>query len=454
MVPMTDKRPFTEADWHSTPESVREYIESLEDRFNRNSRNSNQPPSSDPPFNKPKKEPKTAKKKAKRKRGGQKGHKGHRQELVEPTRVTDVMPETCRCGNTHFPVSGMEPYYTHQVIELPEIRMDVTHFVLHRCACPRCGQLVKARAPHENRFGYGPRLTALIGEMSGVLGMSRENVRHFCRSVFSFYISSGAVQRVIYRASAALSPLHQEIGRQVRMAPFNHVDETSFFRQGALQWLWVLMNPGQAFFMIHPRRSKAAFEELIKDWRGILISDDYGVYRKWFHRQTCLAHLIRRAEGLAAKKDERIRALGKRVLVELRLLCHWAKSPPSHDEELEWITRFVELISDYHEKSDVAGKFARQLARDLKSLWCFLDEEGVEPTNNLAERALRFAVIWRKRSYGTQSAKGDRWVERILSVKETCRLRSISTFQTLTKSVEAFFKGHQPNLLLLSPHQS
>ena len=196
---MTTKRPFTEADWHSTPESVREYIESLEDRFTRNSRNSNQPPSSDPPFNKPKKDPKTARKKAKRKRGGQKGHKGHRQELVEPTRVAAVMPDICRCGNTHLPVGGMEPYYTHQVIELPEIRMDVTHFVLHRCACPCCGRLVKARVPHENRFGYGPRLTALIGEMSGVLGMSRENVRHFCRSVFAFYISSGALQRVIYR---------------------------------------------------------------------------------------------------------------------------------------------------------------------------------------------------------------------------------------------------------------
>ena len=197
---MSGKRPFTESDWLSTPESVQDYIERLEDRLNQNSSNSNRPPSTDPPFTKPK--TKGPRKKSKRKKGGQKGHKGHQQERLEPTRTQRVVPDGCTCGNTRFPAEGMEPFYTHQVIELPEIRMGVTHFVLYRCTCPRCGRMVKARVPDQHRYGYGPRLTALLGEMSGVLGMSRENVRHFCRCVFGFPISLGGLQRVIDRASS------------------------------------------------------------------------------------------------------------------------------------------------------------------------------------------------------------------------------------------------------------
>lgn len=472
---MEIKRPFSEADWLATPKPVRDYVEfleqkvielaglverlqanqiklakridELESRLNQNSQNSSKPPSSDPPYRKPGKDEAAKPKMEKRKKGGQKGHKGHRQELLEPNRVVALRPEACSCGNCHFPSTRMEPFYTHQVIELPEIKMDVTHFVLHRIKCAKCGRTVKAELPTHIRYAYGPGLTALIAEMSGVMGCSRETVRNFCSSAFSFNISTGSIQNVIDRASAAIEPIYNEIGRQVRLAPVNHVDETSFFQGGNLQWLWVLLNAQMAFFMIHAHRSKAAFQELIRNWKGILICDDYGVYRKWAEKkQACLAHLIRRAIGLTEQKDKQLKAFGEKALTELRLLCHWAKAPPTIDEELQWITRFVGLISEHAKQDDKAGKFARQLARQLESLWLFLDEQGVEPTNNRAERALRFAVLWRKRSNGTQSEKGDRWVERILSVKETCRLRSVSTFKILTDSINSFFKEQKSNL--------
>jgi transposase len=283
-----------------------------------------------------------------------------------------------------------------------------------------------------------------------VMGCSRETVKTFCASALGFHISIGAIQKAIDRASAAIMPIYDEIGRRIRQAPVNHVDETSFFQEGRLQWLWVLVNTTLAFFMIHATRSKEAFQELIQHWKGVLISDDYGVYRDWAKKQTCLAHLIRRAQGLSEKKDERIKAFGQQALAELRLLCHWAKAPPIHHEDLEWVRRFAILISDHVERKDDAGKFARQLARLLKSLWLFMDEKGVEPTNNRAERALRYAVIRRKRSYGTQSEKGDRWVERILTIKETCRLRSAPTFQILTQALESFFKEQTPDFKWLT----
>jgi transposase len=291
----------------------------------------------------------------------------------------------------------------------------------------------------------------MIAEMSGIQGASRETVRNFCSSVLGFHISIGALQNVIDRASQAIEPIYEEIGRLVRQAKVNHVDETSFFQEGRLQWLWTMVNTTLAFFMIHARRSKEAFSELIQDWAGILISDDYTVYLKWFKkRQTCLAHLIRRAEGLSEKKDEILKAFGTTLLAELRLLCHWAKAPPDIDEELAFYNRIFHFLVEHHQRKDEAGKLSRRMLGELDALWLFLNENGVEPTNNRAERALRFAVLWRKRSKGTQSDKGDRWVERILTLKETCRLRSASTFQIITEAVDSFFKEQTPDLTWLT----
>jgi len=465
---MEVKRPFSEADWLATPKPVRDYIVSLEraiieqskliaklekrlddleSRLNQNSRNSNKPPSSDPPFNKPEKEPGPNRKKKKRKKGGQKGHQGHKQELLDPTRVEKLRPKACPCGNHRLPKTRMAPFYTHQVIEAPEIDMEVVHIILHRAKCPKCGQVVKAALPNHYRSGYGPKLSALIAEMSGIQGASRETVQNFCRSVLGFHISIGAIQKVIDRAALAIEPIYDEIGRLARKAPVNHVDETSFFREGRLQWLWTMVNDTLAFFMIHPNRSKAAFAELIQNWAGILISDDYHAYLKWIgKRQTCLAHLIRRAKTLTEKKDKALKSFGATLRDELRLLCHWAKAPPDIDEELTYYTRFFKFLVDHRERKDEAGRLARRMLRELDALWLCLRESGVEPTNNRAERALRFAVLWRKRSNGTQSHKGDRWVERILTLKETCRLRSVSTYQILNQAMDSFFKEHKPDM--------
>lgn len=458
---MEVKRPFSEADWLATPEPVKRFIEQtirqydehiqqlekrieqLEARLDQNSQNSNKPPSSDSPFTKPNKESK----KGKRKRGARKGHKGHKQELLEPTEVIPLKPEACRCGNTCFSSNQLEPFYTHQVIELPEIKMDVIHYILHKTNCPKCGRAVKASLPQSSPAGYGPRFHALVAEMSGVMGASRESVQRFIKSVLDIPISVGAIQKIIDRTSEALEPIYEELGHQARKSKINHVDETSWFMGGKLFWLWTMVNVKVAYFMVHPHRSKEAFLELIQDWAGILVSDNYRAYTWWDQpRQTCLAHYIRRAKGLAERKDESIKIFGQRVLTELRLLCHWAKAPPTIDEELAFYKRFTDLVFEYSDRKDDAGKFARLLFKEIYSLGVFLDEKDVEPTNNRAERALRFPVLWRKRSNGTQSEKGNRWVERILSLKHTCRMRSTPTFPILVEAVDSCFKDIKTDL--------
>lgn len=461
---MEAKQPFTDEEWAATPEPVKQYIrkqdetialllskiaalekriETLENKSNKNSQNSSKPPSSDGPFHRPEKK----NKKSHRKRGAQKGHKGHRQKLMEPTEEKQIHPKPCVCGCTEVLPDSLKPFYTHQVIEVPEIQMDVLHLILTKGTCKSCGKVVRAEIPREHRAGYGPRLSALIAEISGIQGNSRETVRTFCESVLNVSISTGAIQKVIDRASEALKPCYDAIGIKARGSDINHVDETSWFKRGGLQWLWVMANASVAYFMIHKNRSKQAFLDLIQDWQGILVSDNYGTYKKWVHlRQTCLAHLIRKAKGIAELKDKTSRDFGHKVVSELQLLCHWAKAPPDEDSWREFYQRFIDLIFDHRNVQNEAGALARSLIKQIDSLWVFLEVQGVSPTNNHAERMLRNGVLWRKRSKGTQSEKGNRWVERILSFRQTCQMRSQPSFPLLVAALDSFFKEQDPDL--------
>jgi transposase len=463
---MEIKRPFSTAEWLQTPKAVRDYIEmleqsilqlshslaelkarteKLEQRVNRNSQNSNQPPSADGPFKKPERK----RKKGKRKRGGQKGHSGHRQQLLEPTEAVAIKPSACSCGSREF--DHVKAFYTHQQIELPEIELEVTHYVLHKGCCSSCGRQVAAKLEPQQRSGYGPRMSALIAELSGMQAVSRKSVQEFLSSVLGLSISTGAIQKVIDRVSSAIEPAYEQIGQVARADSVGYIDETSWFKTGKLHWLWVMVTAGVALYLVHPRRSREAFNELIRQWQGILVSDNYRVYKNWVsRRQSCLAHYIRKARGLAESADEQIAHFGEQVLSLLKQLCHFANAPPGPGKWKNFYSRFVLLLMLHESADNEAGMLARSLAAEMDSLWTFLDEHGVEPTNNRAERALRFGVLWRKRSLGSQSDKGLRWVERILSLRETCRIKAKAPFSVLVEMVSAYFKEQQPDLAWIS----
>ena len=448
--------PFMPQDWEQTPLAVQAYVrtlrdevaqlhdrvETLEARLAQNSTTSSRPPSSDAPFKKPRRHTTST---TPRKAGGKPGHPGHRQVLLPPTTVRELTPARCACGNTAFTL--IIPYHTHQVIELPAIAMDVTHWVLHQGWCPDCGRWSKAQVPAEYVTGYGPQFSALMGEMAGTYGNGRRMVQTLCASVLRVPISLGAIQKVLNRVTQAIDPYYTVIAEQARQAPVNYIDETAWYCLNTLEWLWVMASERVAFYMIHPRRSKEAFAALIDDWTGILVSDGYGVYQNWVQaRQTCLAHLIRTARSLAERQNAELAACGAWVLAELQRLCHMATAPPTGGEWRAWYARLCRWIDQYHDRADEAGRFARRLLREMDSLWVFLAQHGVEPTNNRAERALRCGVLWRKRSLGTASEQGNRWVERILSLRETCRLQAKSTYTVLVEAMTSLLHGQHPDL--------
>jgi transposase len=247
-LPLPEGLALDAASWKRTPTVVRQVvvqllaviqqqaarIAALEARLSQNSRNSDRPPSSDPPF-----VTKPSSSTTQGAPGAKPGHPGHRQALLAPTEVIEVTPDVCVCGQREFPATM--PYHTHQVIELPEIQMAVTHVVLHETRCPRCGRPLKAVLPAAYRYGYGPRLTALIGELSGAQRSSRSAVQEFCASVLGVPISRGAVQRAVDRVSEAIRPHYEAIAEQARSAPVNYIDETAWYQHGVLAWLWVMV---------------------------------------------------------------------------------------------------------------------------------------------------------------------------------------------------------------------
>jgi transposase len=456
--------PLPHQDWEQTPPAVQasrlavqhdlaqlrdlqSRVEVLEARLKQDSTPSHRPPSSDHPYTKPHRRSTST---PPRKAGGKPGHVGHRQVLLPPTAVHELHPARCACGHTTFGMTT--PDQTHPGLELPHIEMEVTHWVLYQGCGLGCGTWSKAPLPPEPATGYGPRCSALIGELAGTYGNGRRMVQTLCASVLRVPLSLGAIQQVLDRVTQASAPHYDAMALHARRAPVNSLDATSWFLTNTLPWLWVMASATVAFSRIHPHRSKEACAALSDAWEGLLVSDGDGVYQSWVQaRHTCVAHLIRTARGLAARPQPDLAACGAWALTELQRLCHMATAPPTGGAWRAWYARRCALIDRYPDRQDDAGRCARRLLREMDALWVFLAQQGVEPTNNRAERALRFGVIWRKRSQGTASVKGHRWVARILSLKETCRLQARSTYTVLVEAVSSLFAGRQPALAWIGP---
>src|SRR5215472_7673380 len=250
--------PFTPQEWAQTPLAVQAYVrtlcdevaqlhdrvETLEARLQQNSTTSSRPPSADSPYKKPRQRSAST---TPRKAGGKPGHPGHRQGLLPPTTVRELTPTRCACGHTTFALTT--PYHTHQVIELPPIAMEVTHWVLYQGWCGGCGRWTKAQVPAEQAMGYGPRFSALMGELAGTYGNGRRMVQTFCASVLQVPLSLGAIQNVLDRVAQAIEPPYQAMATQVRHAAVHYMDATPWFLPHTLPWLWVMGRDAAAFYM-------------------------------------------------------------------------------------------------------------------------------------------------------------------------------------------------------------
>jgi transposase len=438
--------------------ALRERVRDLEARLGQDSSNSSRPPSGDPP-GASRRPPGRG---SGRPRGGQPGHPRHLRAVVPPERVDrmeDHWPAACgRCA-APLPAAGGD-YLVHQVTELPPVRAEVVEHRLHRVACPRCGAATRAGLPPGVPAGaFGPRVQAAVALLSGRYRLSRREAADVCGTLLDVPLAVGSVDGLCRATAEALAVPVAEAQATLPQAPVAYADETSWRQAGQGRWLWAVVTPLVTVFAVAPGRGSAVIKGLLgATFTGILHSDRWSAYG-WLDvafRQVCWAHLQRDFQALVDRGGAAA-PVGTRALALSRDLFHlWhtfrggtldraglrVALQPTQDA-------FAHLLDAGAAGADPkAAGLCRALDRLWPALWTFADEEGVEPTNNAAERALRPAVLWRKGSFGTQSDGGARFVERALTVTATCRQQGRSALDYLTAACTAAQRGEPvPSLL-------
>lgn len=442
---------------------LKKRIEALEERLGLNSQNSSKSPSSDPPNAPPRPKKKSS---SPRKRGGQPGHKGSRRELLPTSEVDEVvhhLPTHCeRCRAVLPQETGLSdrPPARHQMTELREAPCTVTEHQSHATCCDKCGHVTRAELPPECRSAFGPRLVALVAMLTGVLKTSRRATQEFIEDALNTPISLGAVSSLESEVSASLEEAHEGAREAVSSAPRKNVDETGWKQHGAKRWLWAAATTAIAFYVIHRRRGKEGFLALLKEIRGIFTSDRWHVYaivdKK--RRQICWAHLKRDFLRMAQKRGKAGK-LGKEAGTLTGLVfVLWKDFKAGEIDRQALGVCLRPLKTDLRElleqgvalRQKGVSKFCQNLLDLEPALWNFTRFEGVEPTNNHAERVIRPAVLWRKRSFGSGSDRGCRYVERMLTAAESCRLQSRRIYTFLLESITAHRVGGSPPSLVRS----
>src|SRR4051794_15264176 len=430
-------------------------VRELRARLNRNSSNSSTPPSANPP-GAPKPVGKTP---SGRKPGGQPGHRGHHRHRLPRERVTKVVPYVpTTCGHCHAPLPAQaapgdpEPTW-HQVAEIPELAAEITEHQGHARTCPACGHLNRGELPPEVRAHViGPRLAAVMSYFSGRLHLSRRAVEEVVETVFDVPTSLGTITTLEAQASAALAHPYQEAQAAVREAPVKNTDETGWSEKGQKRWLWTAVTATVACFVIHLRRSFEGLQALLGEAiQGVVCSDRWSAYSKLplERRQVCWAHLKRDFQKLIDRGGpaEAIGRVGLEV-VDCLFADWWSFrrgefDRPGLQARVERIARELQSVLEPGRScaDSKAATFCANLLVLYPALWLFAALEGVEPTNNHAERILRLGVLWRKNALGCHSAEGCRFVERMLTVVQTLRLQKRPVLEYLVRAIVAHRAG-------------
>jgi transposase len=488
-----------EEDWKQTPESVKELVSVListlvegmkqfeqrlseleeenrllKEQLANNSGNSSLPPSSDKPANRPKRENNSTGKR----RGGQKGHPGSSRKLLpveECQKVIDYRPKQCRrCGEK---LGGDDPQpLRHQVVEIPPLKPYVEEHRLHSLECKECGAKTRAKLPAEVAVsGYGVRLVATVAMMSGLYRMSERLVQAAMADLFGVEMALGTVNALRQEASLALSSPVEEARKYVQKQSIVYSDETGFRQgnadglnaEGEKAWLWVAVSNLVTVFLVQLSRGQDAASKLLGEkFLGLAVTDRWNGYN-WLdlsQRQLCWAHLKRDFTKISERSGESGR-IGKLLLEQEQLLFnYWHRVRDGTLKRSSFkiyaskirqnIRALLEQGADYKAKKGektaraMTARTCRELLKLEPAMWLFLRVEALEPTNNLAERAIRPAVVWRKSSFGTQSEGGSQFLARIMTVVMTLRAQQRNIFDYLIQACKAVREGNSvPSLL-------
>jgi transposase len=385
-------------------------------------------------------------------------------ELFPPEKVrsvTECKPE--RCSGCLHRLRGEDPEaHRHQVAELPKVEPLVDEYRLHTLTCERCGRRTRGELPEGTPTGaFGPTVVAAITLLLGVYGLSRRDVSDLLRDMFRLPISTGGVIGCQKIGAEALAPAHAEAQAQVPKAKVKYADETGWKLGQLYACLWVVVTPTVTVFRIQAERSRAAAMKVLGKVSGLLGSDRYAVYDCWptdMH-QFCWAHLSRLFVSFSERSDPKAAAVGKALLIAKDQMFEWwhrvrdgTLARSTFQRHMRPLQLRVAGILQEGLRSSCAKtrRTCLRLSQNTPALWTFVHKEGIEPTNNTGERAIRRAVILRKTSFGSQSEHGCRFLERVLTVHATMRQRGASVHDFIVAACHAHMLGQNvPSLLAL-----
>jgi transposase len=443
--------------------TLQEQVATLQEQLHQTSRNSSRPPSSDPPQPQRPQRPR-----GQRRRGGQPGHPGSTRTLLPVEDVDEVVViKPAQCTHCQAPLSGDDPTpWRHQVIEIPPLTPVVTEYQWHQLACPACGETTRAPWPAGVPSGtYGPRVQATVALCTGAYRLSKRTTQQAMEEVFGVPMSVGTISHLEQATTAAVAAPVDEARTYVHAQEVAHLDETRWRQGDQHAWLWVAVTSWVTVFVVRLSRSGEVARELLgKRFGGILVTDRYSAYN-WYPvrwRQLCWAHLLRDFEAMRDRGGCSAE-LGDALLTQARQMFTWWHRVREGTLTRSTFRSYMTPLRREVERLLVAGSCSgvsktagtcQDILKRREALWTFVQVEGVEPTNNAAERSIRPGVLWRKGSFGTQSAEGSRFVESMMTVVTTLKQQQRNILEFLTVACEAALRGEAaPSLLPASDQE-
>lgn len=407
--------------------------------------------------------------KNKRKPGRQPGSQGFgRCGKPVPYRSESHYPEQCIICNSHLGNSEAllhTGFYTYELEKTSDssfhsisIVCVLHHYYSQICSCghvnvesPGSGyeSVIKGRARNIKVSEYtlvGPMLAAFIASLNRDFGMSRNKIRDYLQTWFNFELSVGMICKTIREAGIVCYPVVDELIGQLQEKEQVHLDETTWKEKGVLLWVWVGITANIAVYLIGSRKKEMLLQLISEAFMGWLITDGYGVYRDYEKRQRCLAHLIRKAVALSGAVDEKAQKMGDWFLDELRrLINEMADGQAGKNQCNPTLARLKRACKLGAESEHVKLKsLAKEILNDWDAVVAFVKNPGLPATNNLAERALRWVVLYRKISFGTRTPEGSRSFAATLSVVKTCRLRKVAPWDYIAQTIARARRGLEP----------
>jgi transposase len=473
---MDSQIPFIPEIWERIPPEAQAYIRALESRVaaleatvqqlreqvQQTSRTSSRPPSSDPPQalgKRPRREP------TGRRPGGQPGHEGQARALVPVAEVDVVVPvKPERCHHCQHLLQGEDPQpQRHQVTEIPPVKPVVTEYQLHRLVCPSCGEETRAEVPAGvPTGGFGPRVQAITALCTGAYHLSKRTTQRALEDMFGVQMGLGTITTLEHATVQAVAEPVAAARAYVQQQPAAYLDETGWREGQQRAWLWTAVTEWVTVFVVRASRGGKVAQELLGErfW-GWLVTDRWSAYT-WYppwRRQVCWAHLLRDIEAMI-ERGGRSREIGEAVQVQARQMFQWwhrvregTLAHRTFASSMWPVRQEVERLLEAGQTCGVPKTegTCRELLKLRQALWTFVRHEGVEPTNNAAERAIRPGVLWRKGSFGTQSAEGSRFVEAMMTVVATLKQQHRNVLAYVTAACEAALCGQPAPSLLPTP---